>query len=183
KEDGVPEGTVEMLSQARGISVDVTPSALDAALIEPDEIKRHRPPYNRALTIENRALWFAPPNLTARSAHPSSQYPLGPFPSAEMLDEFGALAAAESRALGSSRRRPDPVSFEAGYARLCAVHPELSRQDLSAHDRLLRLGTRLWREGRRDRDVDEDDPKSRAWIDGMDPGVRASVARVASVAG
>ena len=39
------------------------------------------------------------------------------------------------------------------------MHPELSRQDLSAHDRLLRLGTRLWREGRRDRDVDEDDPK------------------------
>jgi hypothetical protein len=47
--------------------------------------------------------------------------------------------------------------FEAGYARLCAVHPELSCQDLGAHDRLLRLGTRLRREGRRDRDVDEDD--------------------------
>jgi hypothetical protein len=75
-----------------------------------------------------------------------------------MLDEFGALAAAESRALGSSRWRPDPLTFEGGYARLCAMHPELSRQDLSAHDRLLRLGTRLWREGRRDRDVDEDDP-------------------------
>jgi len=74
-----------------------------------------------------------------------------------MLDEFGALAAAESRALGSGRWRPDAVTFDAGYARLCAVHPELSRQDLSAHDRLLRLGTRLWREGRRDRDVDEDD--------------------------
>jgi hypothetical protein len=75
-----------------------------------------------------------------------------------MLDEFVALAAVESRALGSSRWRPDPVTFEAGYARLCAAHPELSRQDLGAHDRLLRLGTRLWREGRRDRDVDEDDP-------------------------
>ena len=83
---------------------------------------------------------------------------LGPFPSAGMLDEFGELAAAESRALGSSRWRPDPVTFERGYARLCAVHSELSRQDLGAHDRLLRLGTRLWREGRRDRDVDEDDP-------------------------
>jgi hypothetical protein len=157
KQHGIPERTLEMLSQARGISFDVTPSALEAALIEPDEIKRHRPPYNVALTIDNRALWFAPPNLTARSAHPSSQCPLGPFPSAGMLDEFGALAAAESHALGSSRWRPDPVTFEAGYARFCAVHPELSRQDLGAHDRLLRLGTRLWREGRRDRDLDEDD--------------------------
>jgi hypothetical protein len=40
---------------------------------------------------------------------------------------------------------------------LCARHPELSRVDLSAHAKLLRLGTRLWREGRRDHDVDEDD--------------------------
>jgi hypothetical protein len=157
KQHGVPERRLEMLSQARGISFDVAPSALEAALIEPDEIKQHRPPYNVALTIESRALWFAPPNLTARSAHPSTQCPLGPFPSAGMLDEFGALAAGESRALGSNRWRPDPVTFEAGYARLCAVHPELSRQDLGAHDRLLRLGTRLWREGRRERDPAEDD--------------------------
>jgi DNA polymerase III subunit epsilon len=158
KQNGVSERMLEMLSQARAISVDVTPSALEAALFEPDEIKRHRPPYNVALTVEDRALWFAAPDLSARSAEPSSQCPLGPFPSAGMLDEFAALAAAECRALGSSRWCPDPVTFEAGYARLCAVHPELSRQDLGAHDRLLRLGTRLWREGRRDRDVDEDDP-------------------------
>jgi DNA polymerase-3 subunit epsilon len=38
----------------------------------------------------------------------------------------------------------------------CATHPELSRTDVSAHAKLLRLGTRLRREGRRDRDVDED---------------------------
>jgi DNA polymerase-3 subunit epsilon len=158
KQTGVSERTLEMLSQARGISFDVKPTALEAALIESDEIKQHRPPYNVALTIENRALWFAPSNLTARSAHLSSQCPFGPFPSADVLDEFGALAAIESRALGSGRWCPGPVTFEAGYARLCAAHPELSRQDLGAHDRLLRLGTRLWKEGRRDRDVDEDDP-------------------------
>jgi DNA polymerase III subunit epsilon len=154
----VPERTLEMLSQARGIAFDVAPSALEAALIEPDEIKRHRPPYNVALTVGDRALWFAPPDLSARSVRPSSQCSLGPVSSAGMLDAFGALAAAQSRALGSGRWRPDPVMFEAGYARLHAVHPELSRHDLGAHDRLLRLGTRLWREGRRDRDVEEDDP-------------------------
>jgi len=157
KQTGVPERTLEMLSQARGISFDVAPSALEAALIESDEIKQHRPPYNVALTAEDRTLWFAPPDLSARSVHPSSHCPLGPIPSAEMLDEFGALAAAQSRALGSSRWRPDPVTFEAGYTRLCAAHPELSRHDIGAHDRLLRLGTRLWREGRRDRDGEEDD--------------------------
>ena len=157
KQTRVHERTLEMLSQARGLSFDVMPSALEAALLEPDEIKRHRPPYNVALTVENRSLWFASPNLAARSVNPTSQCPLGPFSSAGMLDAFGALATAESGALGSSRWRPDPITFEAGYARLRAVHPELSRHDLGARDNLLRLGTRLWREGRRDRDVEEDD--------------------------
>jgi DNA polymerase-3 subunit epsilon len=179
KQTGVPERTLEMLSQARGISFEVTPSALEAALIEPDEIKQHRPPYNVALTIENRALWFAPANLSARSAHPSSECPLGPFPSAGMLDEFGALAAAEGRALGSTRWSPAPVTFEAGYARLCAVHCELSRHDLGPHERLLRVGTRLWREGRRDRDVDEDDVNERGLTVWTPEFVQMSLERLA----
>jgi hypothetical protein len=33
-----------MLSQARAISFEITPSALDGTLLEQDEIKRHRPP-------------------------------------------------------------------------------------------------------------------------------------------
>jgi DNA polymerase-3 subunit epsilon len=157
KQHGIHERTLEMLSQARGISFAVTPSALEAALVEADEIKQHRPPYNVALTLENRALWFASPDLSARSPQPSLPCPIGPFPSAGMLDEFAALAAADCRALGSSRWRPDPATFDAGYAKFCAVHPELSRRDLGAHERLLRLGTRLWREGRRDHDVEPDD--------------------------
>ena len=157
KQHGLHERTLEMLSQARGISFEVAPSALEAALFETDEIKKHRPPYNVALAIGDRALWFAPPDLSARSAHPSSQCPLGPLPSAAMLDEFAALAAADRRALGSGRGRPDAATFEAGYARLCSAHPELSRHDLDAHERLLRLGTRLWKEGRRDHDVDADE--------------------------
>jgi hypothetical protein len=40
KQNGVPERMLEMLSQARAISFDVTPSPVDAALLEPDEIKR-----------------------------------------------------------------------------------------------------------------------------------------------
>jgi DNA polymerase-3 subunit epsilon len=161
KQNGVPERTLEMLSQARRISFDVTPSALEAALLECDEIKQHRPPYNVALTVEHRAVWFAAPDLSTRSAHPSAQCPLGPFPSAGMLDEFAALAAADRRALGSGRWSPDAGTFGAGYAMFCAAHPELSRIGVSAHEQLLRLGTRLWREGRRDHDADEDE-ESRA---------------------
>jgi DNA polymerase-3 subunit epsilon len=157
KRNGVPERSLEMLSQARAISFDVTPSPLEAALLEPDEIKRHQPPYNVALTIRHRALWFTSPDLSTRRSRPSPHCPLGPFASAETLDRFGAFARAERTALTSGSRGPDDGTFTAGYDRLCATHPELSRVDLSAHARLLRLGTRLWREGRRDRDVDEDD--------------------------
>jgi putative ABC transport system permease protein len=70
--------------------------------------------------------------------------------SVELLDQFGAFARAERAALGSSHWGPDAATFHAAYERLCATHPELSRLDLSPHARLLWLGTRLWREGRRD---------------------------------
>ena len=166
KQTGVPERTLEMLSQARGISFNVAPTAGRGGLPMRPETKmkqRRRPgPYNIALTIvgENRALSFAPPNPTARSGYPSSQCPLGPFPSAGMLDEFGALAAAESRALGSSRWRPDAITFEAGYARLCAVQPELSRQT-SARPTDPAIRNTPMREGRRDRNVREDDSNER----------------------
>jgi DNA polymerase-3 subunit epsilon len=162
KQHGMPERTIEMLSQARDISFDVTATALEAALVEPDEIKRHRPPYNVALTAEDRALWFAAPDLSARRAHPSPQCPVGPFASRSTLDEFAALARADRCALGPDRWGPDAASFDAGYTRLCAVHPELSRHDLGVHERLLRLGTRLWREGRRDHDVDADEETHRS---------------------
>jgi DNA polymerase III subunit epsilon len=157
KQNGVPERLLEMLSQARAISFDLTPSPLEAALIEPDEIKRHRPSYNVTLTIHGRALWFTSPDLSTRSPEPSPHRPLGPFASTETLDQFVALARGDCAALTSGPWRPDDGTFTAGYNRLCATHAELSRVDLSAHTKLLRLGTRLWREGRRDRDVDEDE--------------------------
>jgi len=157
KQHGVPERTLEMLSQARALSFDVSPSPLEAALSEPDEIKRHRPPYNVAFTVRDRALWFTSSDLSARSLEPSPRCPLGPFASTETLDQFVALARGDRAALTPGPWGPDDRAFTAGYNRLCAAHAELSGADLSMHAKLLRLGTRLWREGRRDRDVDEDD--------------------------
>ncbi len=155
----VPERMLEMLSQVRDLSFEVTPSALEAALLEPDEIKRHRPPYNLALTDESREVWFASADLSDRSPHATTRCPVGPFPSAGTLEQFDALARASSTALGHGRWAPTAAIFDAGYTRFCAAHAELMRDDLGAHSssaysRLLRLGTRLWREGRRDRDVD-----------------------------
>ena len=172
KQHGVHERSLEMLSQARAISFEVTPSPLEAALLEPDEIKRHRAPYNVALTIRGRALWFTSPDLSERHREPTPDCPLGPFASTETLDQFAALARGDRAALTSGPWGPDDGTFTAGYDRLGAAHPELSRAHPSAHANLLRLGTRLWREGRRDRDLDEDDAsEGRRGVTGWTPEV------------
>jgi DNA polymerase-3 subunit epsilon len=161
KQRGVPDRLLEMLSQARALTCEVTESTLEAALLEPDEIKRHRPPYNVALMDEPRHIWFTTRDLGERSALPSADHPIGPFTSAMTLDRFAALASASRNALGLDRDAPDARRFAEGYARLIAAHPELTelteltevtREDLNPRVRLLRLGTRLWREGRRDRE-------------------------------
>jgi DNA polymerase-3 subunit epsilon len=156
KQRGVDERMLEMLSQARAISVEVTSTPLEAALLEADEIKRRRPPYNLALATDDRAIWFTSSDLSERRPHPSEICALGPLVSTDTLDRFGALARADRAAVTSGRWGPDEATFHAGYERLCATHRELSRLDDSLHARLLRLGTRLWREGRRDRDGDDD---------------------------
>jgi DNA polymerase-3 subunit epsilon len=156
----VPERMLEMLSQVRAVSFEVTPSALEAALVEPDEIKRCRPSYNVALAAEDHRVWFTPPDLSDRSPHMSPRCPVGPFPSAGMLDQFAELARGSRAALSREQWALDAEIFSAGHARFCAAHRELSRNDLGACSRLLLLGTRLWREGRRDRDADPDEATS-----------------------
>lgn len=156
KRTGIPERLLEMLSQARAITYDAAPTALEAALLEADEIKRLRPPYNVALGADAHGVWFAAPDLSARGPRPSARSPLGPFPSAELLDQFAALARGDRACLTRGRRGPEARVFDAGFTALCAAHGEWRRDDLSARARLLRLGTRLWREGRRDRELDVD---------------------------
>jgi DNA polymerase-3 subunit epsilon len=184
KQHGVSERMLEMLSQVRAVSFEVTPSALEAALLEPDAIKGHRPPYNIALA-EDRDIWFTPPDLSARSRRPDAYCSVGPFPSALMLDQFNLLARGSRAALGSERWTASPEVFSAGYAQLCATHQEMSRHDLGAHSRLLRIGARLWLEGRRDCDPASDDEgrSERQARDSTPEDVRLTLERIALRAG
>jgi DNA polymerase-3 subunit epsilon len=149
KQHGVHERTLEMLSQARGLSFETAPTALEAALLEADEIKRLRPAYNVALARDDRSVWFASPDLGRRSPHVSSSHPLGPFPSEDLLDQFAALARGDRSALAHRRWGPAPSVVGAALDRLRAAHPWVARRDVAAHVRWLRLGTRLWRDQRR----------------------------------
>jgi len=92
KRRGHAEHTLEMLAQADRLEVTVTGSALEAALLEPDEIKRLEPPYNLALQYRDRELAFCSKDLRHVRAWPDEIHPIGPLPSAESLDSLAALA-------------------------------------------------------------------------------------------
>lgn len=72
------ESTLEMLSQAVDLQTEATPSALEAALLESDEIKRHKPPYNIALTDDHRELFFLSRDFKHHTTLPDDVCRIGP---------------------------------------------------------------------------------------------------------
>lgn len=155
KQRNIHERTLEMLSQARGLSFEVAESPLEAALLEPDEIKRHRPPYNDALVEGDRAVWFARPDLTERGAHATPERTVGPLPSAILLDRLDAFVRAAPVAVAPGKWAPPARVFEDGLSLLRRTHRELGT---GATPRGIALvGARLWREGRRPRREGDED--------------------------
>jgi DNA polymerase-3 subunit epsilon len=80
---------LEMLTQAADLRITRTGTALEAALLESDEIKRLSPPYNRALRIRERTPGFYTRDLQHRSDAPDDLHPVGPVPK---IDSLGAVS-------------------------------------------------------------------------------------------
>jgi DNA polymerase-3 subunit epsilon len=145
------ERALEMLTQARGVECTETATALEAALLEADEIKRLAPPFNVALTADGRSVWFATAELKDARERPDAEHCVGPFVSPAPLEAFSALQAVlarggpsplsvYARAVGVDPAwAPGPDCFAAGLGRLVRQHAGCS----SARD-LLRLGGRIW---------------------------------------
>jgi len=76
---GHEERTLEMLAQARELDYTPTRSALEAALLEPDEIKRLAPPYNLALREGDRRLGYWSWSLRHVAPVPDERHPIGPL--------------------------------------------------------------------------------------------------------
>ncbi len=114
KRRGHTERTMEMLTQVRDVSVTVTETALEAALLETDAIKRERPPYNVQLSGETREAWFSATDLSDAAPRPDDRFRLGPLPSRWALAPFAAL-----RELVVEGRAPDRWRL----ARATAVPP------------------------------------------------------------
>jgi hypothetical protein len=128
------EHAIEMLTQVSEIQVTVTPTALEAAVLENESIKSLRPPYNQQLTAYADAAWFMAPDFVRVSTAPDDVCRIGPLPSRFSLRALGALIAVGSgeprtralaaRALGTAERwAPEPTAFDAGFAEFTRRHP------------------------------------------------------------
>jgi DNA polymerase-3 subunit epsilon len=144
-----------MLTQARDVSCTETETALEAALLEADEIKRLAPPFNVALAAAGRAVWFATTDLRGLQERPDPEHVLGPLVSPAPVEALSALRAVlvlgepaplalRSHAVGAEPAcAPGPTCFAAGLARFVQEHGSLPTARA-----LLRLGARLWADRR-----------------------------------
>ena len=85
------EHILEMLTQARSLDIIPTSSALEAALIESDQIKHHSPLYNIALRRRQRRLAFCTKDLTRHAATADKEYTVGPLPAGRTIEALTAL--------------------------------------------------------------------------------------------
>jgi DNA polymerase III subunit epsilon len=86
---------LEMLAQARDIETTVTGSALEAALLETEEIHRREPPYNRALRPRDRRLLYGDRSLRDFTDAPDRDHPEGPLPQSDVWPRLAAIRAGE----------------------------------------------------------------------------------------
>jgi len=152
------EHILEMLSQARNLEVTITGSALEAALLESDEIKRLSPQYNISLRPRARTLEFCSPDLRDFSVAVDDSHPVGPLPSREPRS-FSIIMGLLN---GDANLNPDnsmmtevlhiPEAFAPGkdcfvqgFELFSGKHAKFlkNRCPIGA---LLTLGARLWRD-------------------------------------
>ncbi len=155
------EHTLEMLSQAADLDVTLTGSALEAAVLESDEIKQYAPPYNVALQKGQRKLVFLTRDLQRGADKPDKTYCLGPLPAGNTTDAMAAFGLWQA----NLQNLTSDEALELGYA-ILGVPPDYAPEpdclveglDLFHHHHRVRsshpsplriltaLGHRFWRE-------------------------------------
>jgi DNA polymerase-3 subunit epsilon len=149
------ERALELLSQVQDVAFTATPSVLEAALLECDEIKRLDPPYNVQLRAAERRAWFASDDLRQAEPVPDDTHRVGPLPSERCLLPRWALVALLDGAAPSpglcaaalavpARWRPEDALFLEGWQAFVADH--LPESDAPAARRIERAARALWLE-------------------------------------
>jgi len=162
RQKGSPgEHILEMLTQAYDLDFTLTGSALEAALLENDEIKQNSPPYNVALRKRQRQLVFCSKDLKHRATTADDTHPIGPLPSGNLIDAMAAFAILREaemshqidgfsdlayRLIGLPEEyAPDADCLREGLSVFHQRHRGLIHSN-SALRATTALGARLWRE-------------------------------------
>ena len=155
------EHILEMLTQARGIDFTPTGSALEAAILESDQIKKHSPPYNIALRKRQRKLVFFSKDLKQSSHAADENHPVGPLPSGKLCGALPAFAGLLEEGLPVDDEKIAgfidqflglPIEYAPGIDCLREGFGAFQRQHQkifccqNALRALTCLGARLWRE-------------------------------------
>lgn len=142
------ERALEMLTQVHDVVVTETESALEAALLEADEIKRLDPPYNVHLRAEGRRAWFATRAFEDARDTPDEVHVVGPLSSRWAATSLGALrrlvageaptAVLAASALGVPRAfAPDLAVFDEAWRAFSNRFPTGARDPVLAAGRAL----------------------------------------------
>lgn len=150
----------EMLTQAQDLNVTVTGTALEAALLENDEIKRLTPPYNVALRERETDPVYFSEDLAHISPIPDALHPIGPIPAAGFLEPLGrllqwlnaihtaapAVIGEPALLLGVPEEYAPPLAcFLEGLSLFAEKYPHLN-ENPSLMTGVQSLGARLWAE-------------------------------------
>lgn len=153
------EHILEMLSQARDIQTTVTGSAMEAAILESDLIKRHCPPYNIALRTRNRKLWFCSKHFDQPANEVDGPGRYGPLPGKELIEAVSGIAGLiedpSSSRLGKEycgkilcvppAHGPDADTFGSGLGIFTGKYKAFFTATPLSHA-VRTLGSHLWRE-------------------------------------
>lgn len=165
------EHILEMLSQAKKLTVTETGSALEAAILESDEIKQYAPPYNIALKKRQRGIWFSTSSLEKWNTTPSTAYTRGPFARKVPVQQLAAIK--QMMRISVSKPAEDALYTACGIPQDYAPRVECVRQGIQLfwkqHARILhdipalyalsKLGKELWlkRTAEQEAEIDGDD--------------------------
>ncbi|MDA8139513.1 MAG: GIY-YIG nuclease family protein [Desulfobacteraceae bacterium] len=155
------EHILEMLTQAQDLDFVATGSALEAAVLESDEIKRCGPPYNIALRPDGRNLAYGSRNLLEWRDHFDRHFCVGPLPDDRSVASLRSLAGwlAQGRTVGNndlehikaaffgfaSPAGPSITVLVEGLEFFLSSHPHEARHR-SALRTVAAIGAKLWRQ-------------------------------------
>jgi DNA polymerase-3 subunit epsilon len=187
KQKGYSEKNLEMLTRVREVDVQECGSALEAALLETDEIKKHKPIYNQALQELDPRVWFTSRTFKSVSFRPGKRHPVGPLPYGQALSGVGLLYDLV--------RRDKPAS---DLQSTCAAILDMPRvfcppdscfraglelfgfRQVSSPQELLGLGHRLWSEMQESEPEEKEAENSRTWtVDGVVRALQGTLIRAA----